>query len=314
MKFLESSFLGKNEFWRYIVVLVIMYIIIQVVGAIPMLAYMFSESKGDPGAMAEIATSYNFGEYTLEIMVFPFIVGLLALVYLIPGFHKRPFKTVINGGKKFRWKNFFYGWIVWIGVSAIYLFVMLKMYPNDFAVNNLTKTLVHVILASLILIPFQAGFEEVLMRGYVMQGVTTLAKNTWGPLMVTAVIFALLHSFNPEVGAYGFFTAMAQYLLFGLIFGVIAIMDDGIEASIGAHAANNSFLCIMVTSDDSALQTSAIFKQLNVNPWSDFICMLIMSAIALFVLSRLLKWGKYTLLTSKVEPEKSEDEPVIYTA
>ena len=111
MKFLESSFLGKNEFWRYIVVLVIMYIIIQVVGAIPMLAYMFSESKGDPGAMAEIATSYNFGEYTLEIMVFPFIVGLLALVYLIPGFHKRPFKTVINGGKKFRWKNFFYGWI-----------------------------------------------------------------------------------------------------------------------------------------------------------------------------------------------------------
>ncbi|MBP5473898.1 MAG: hypothetical protein J6X92_03960, partial [Bacteroidales bacterium] len=79
MKFLESSFLGKNELWRYIVVLVIMYVIIQVVGAIPMLAYMLTKSGGDAGAMAEIATSYNFGEYTLEIMVFPFIIGLLAL-------------------------------------------------------------------------------------------------------------------------------------------------------------------------------------------------------------------------------------------
>lgn len=307
MNFLESSFPGKHNLWRYIVVLVVMYAIIQVVGSIPLLIYMGVQSQGDPNAMIEMASAYNFGKYTLELMVFPFIVGLLALVFLIPPFHKKPFKKVVNGGKKFRWKHFFMGWIIWIAVSAIYLIVMIKVYPDDFVVNNLSKTLVHVVLSALILIPFQAGFEEVLMRGYAMQGFTVLAKNRWVPLLSTALIFALLHSFNPEVGAYGFLTAMAQYLLFGLVFGVIAIMDDGIEASIGAHAANNSFLCIMVTSKDSALQTNAIFEQVNVRPWMDFAFMLVMSAIALYFLSRMLKWKKFDFLLSDVKPEDNCD-------
>jgi hypothetical protein len=32
-----------------------------------------------------------------------------------------------------------------------------------------------------------------------------------------------------------------------MIFGVITMLDDGIEAAMGAHTANNIFLCIMVT-------------------------------------------------------------------
>ena len=52
---------------------------------------------------------------------------------------------------------------------------------------------------------------------------------------------------------------MPQYIVFGLIFGIITILDDGIEAAMGAHAANNIFLCIMVTNESSALQTPALY-------------------------------------------------------
>ena len=62
---------------------------------------------------------------------------------------------------------------------------------------------------------------------------------------------------------------MPQYVLFGLIFGIITVLDDGIEAAIGAHAANNIFLCIMVTNDSSALQTPAVYEQHNIYPWTE---------------------------------------------
>jgi len=38
-------------------------------------------------------------------------------------------------------------------------------------------------------------------------------------------------------------------------------MDDGIEVAMGAHTANNIFLCIFVTNSSSALQTSALYVQ-----------------------------------------------------
>ncbi len=75
---------------------------------------------------------------------------------------------------------------------------------------------------------------------------------------------------NPEVKEYGFLTMMPQYILFGLIFGVITILDDGIEAAMGAHTVNNVFICIMVTNKSSALQTPALYEQKNVFPWTEF--------------------------------------------
>ena len=99
-----------------------------------------------------------------------------------------------------------------------------------------------------------------------MQGFTAVMKNRWFPLVMTSLMFALMHSFNPEVKEFGFFTMMPQYIVFGLIFGVITILDDGIEAAMGAHAANNIFLCIMVTNKSSALQTPALYVQQQYYP------------------------------------------------
>ena len=74
-----------------------------------------------------------------------------------------------------------------------------------------------------------------------------IVKNRWFPLIMTSILFGLMHGLNPEVKEFGLLTMMPQYILFGLIFGIITILDDGIEAAMGAHAANNIFLCIMVT-------------------------------------------------------------------
>lgn len=298
---LEASYSGKNSFWRYIVMVAVVFLVIQVIGGIPLIIYLLKEIMANPDMANNMkVNNIDFGPYGLEMNLFPFLVGLLGLMVFMKPLHDRPFMSVVNGGVAFRWKKFFIGYGVWLVLSAIYLVISLLLFPEQYVLSNISKTLIHLIVVSLVLIPFQAGFEEVLLRGYFMQGFTTLAHNRWIPLVSTATIFALMHGFNPEVDAYGFFTAMPQYLAFGLLFGIMTIMDDGIECSIGTHAANNTFLCIMVTNKDSALQTPAVFEQVVVQPWMEFGLMLIMCAIALLVFKKILHWDNWSLLTKKV--------------
>lgn len=305
MKHLESSFDGNNAAWRYFFLFIFAFFAANTIGSIPLVVYVAMNGDNQE-LMANIASGkMDFGPYTLELNIFPFIVGLLAFWLLVKPIHKRSMGVIINGGRPFRWNRLFSAAAVWLVLSAIYLFVSIKSNPDAFDLHNTSSTLIRLVVVSLLFLPFQCAFEEVLFRGYLMQGFTTLAKNRWVPLIVTSLGFALMHGLNPEVKAYGFLTAMPQYIVFGLLFGIVTIMDDGIEASIGLHAANNAFLSIMVTNKDSALQTPALFEQTIVDPWLEFACMVVMSAVVLFILPRLFKWGNYSLLLGKVEKPES---------
>ncbi len=99
---------------------------------------------------------------------------------------------------------------------------------------------------------------------------------------------------------------MPQYILFGLIFGIVTILDDGIEAAIGAHAANNAFLCIMVTHNSSALQTPAVYEQQNIYPFTEFAALLVTGVVFLVILKMIFRWGSYSLVLSRV---KAKTEP-----
>jgi membrane protease YdiL (CAAX protease family) len=151
-----------------------------------------------------------------------------------------------------------------------------------------------------LLIPFQAAFEEILFRGYLMQGFASLVKNRWFPVIMTSILFGLLHSFNPEVKEFGFFTMIPQYIAFGLIFGIITILDDGIEAAMGAHSANNIFLCIMVTSESSALQTPALYQQYTIHPWMELSAFVVLGILFILIMKMIFKWDNFSALFGKI--------------
>ena len=121
---------------------------------------------------------------------------------------------------------------------------------------------------------------------------------------MTSLLFGLMHAFNPEIKEFGFLTMMPQYILFGLIFGVITILDDGIEAAMGAHTANNVFLCIMLTNQSSALQTQAVYEQQNIYPWTEFTGLVFTGIIFIGILKTIFKWHDFSLLFSEVEVDK----------
>jgi uncharacterized protein len=308
MNHLESAFSGKNNYWRYILMIAVVLIVSNTIGALPLLITMALKSVSNPEVFSKIAANPN--DYSvlgldpnvgLIMMLFPFIAGLAGFILFIKPLNGRTFKNIINGTGTIRWNRFFISALVWLILSAAYLFFYLKADPANFTINNKTTSLLLLSLVSILFIPFQAAFEEVLFRGYLMQGFATILKSRWFPLVMTSVLFGLMHAFNPEVKEYGFLTMMPQYILFGLIFGIVTILDDGIEVSMGAHAANNIFLCIMVTNESSALQTPALYEQHSIYPWAEFSGLLITGIIFVLVLKRIFKWDDFSVIFKKID-------------
>jgi uncharacterized protein len=310
MKHLESTFTGKNSLWRYIVMIAAILIASNTIGAIPLLTGMFLRSVSTPEVYSQLAANPN--DYSvlgvdqnilLIMMIFPFIAGLATIILLVKPLNGRTFKATVNGTGKIRWNRVFISALVWLILSIIYLLVYMKIDPSNFTINNKTISLFILAVISVLFIPFQATFEEVLFRGYLMQGFSVLLKNRWFPVVMTSILFGLWHSLNPEVKEFGFLTMMPQYILFGLIFGIITIMDDGIETAMGAHAANNIFLCIMVTNNASVLQTPALCEQITVYPWIEFAGLVITGIVFIMILKIIFKWNDFSVLFKDIRIE-----------
>lgn len=273
------------------------------IGAIPLYIFYFKTLFSNP----ELASVFlaNPSDLTplgvdpitgLALMLTPSLAGFFAFALLIRPLNNRSFMQVVNGTSSFRWRSFFLAGTVWLIISAIYLVVYTRLDPENFVINNISKTLIPLLIVSILLFPFQAGLEELLFRGYLMQAFYKLVPRKWFPLIVTSLFFGLLHSFNPEVKAIGFMNMMPQYVLSGLIFGVITILDDGIEGAMGAHTANNLFLSVMVTHKVSALQTPSVYEQISISPWIDFASLLFIAVLFILILAGIFRWNLKVLM------------------
>jgi hypothetical protein len=311
MNHLERSFNGRNNLWRYIIMVVLIFTATNTIGSLPLSLVSLVVSANNAETLSRISSDLNYltnlgidQNIMLMLMLFPFIVGVATYFLMIKPMHGKTFLLTITGSNRFRWNRLLIAGSVWMALMALYLFVYIGADPSNFSINNKTASLVLLALLSFLLIPFQAAFEEVLFRGYLMQGFTLLIPNRLFPLAATSIMFALMHSLNPEVKEFGFFTIMPQYLTFGLVFGILTVMDDGIEAAIGAHAANNIFLCIMVTHESSALQTAALYEQHGYHPWIELGGLIISGILFIMILKKIFRWNDFSVLFRSVEPEK----------
>ncbi|HCC70988.1 MAG TPA: hypothetical protein DEQ09_07555 [Bacteroidales bacterium] len=295
--FFESALKGKNSFWRYLLMFFIVFFVTNTIGALPLIVTVIIKGVSNPEILdASPENLMNLSTYGIDsntgliLMLFPFIIGLLTLYLLVKPLHHRKFIDLFNGGGKIRWNKFFMSALVWLILMGIYLYICISNDPGNFTINNISSSLLWLIIIAVLLIPFQTTFEELLFRGYLMQGAGAWFKNKWIPLLLTSLLFGLMHSFNPEIKEFGFWVMIPQYVTFGLVFGLLAILDNGIELAMGAHAANNVFLSILVTQKSSALQTAALYEQQRVYPWSEFFSLIIISVLFIVLMWILNRW------------------------
>lgn len=309
MQYLECVLKGPNQWWKYILVPFLTFLAQGILGMIPLfvvigIAKVMNDGTGDFSNMLDFKAQGIDLSLGLALLIVSFAIGLWALKAIVKFFHNRTLSEQINGTKKIRWDRFFYAAAIWGGLMLVNLLVEYSLAPEEFQINFDPITFIPLVLVALLLIPFQTTFEEVLFRGYLAQGVARWTKNRWMVAILPAIAFGLMHASNPEVKEYGFIVMMPHYIIFGIVFGLMAVLDDGIETAMGAHAANNAFIAIFTTTKSAAFQTNALFEVKDAAPTlSDLFLFIFMGAILIFILAKKYNWN-FSVMNQRVEGVK----------
>lgn len=282
MQHLERGRDGRNHWWRYLLVISITVCCADLLTGITY--HVLGDMKSGNASIG------------LALAIFPFALGSIALVLMVRWLHKRRLAEMINGTRRIRWLRYSYAAAVWMGLQLVALGANLLLAPGDFVFRFDTLQFVCLLLIAIVVLPIQTGFEELLFRGYLAQGIGAGTRSRIAALLVPGLLFGLVHLANPEVEAYGFGIMLANYIASGFVLGLIAALDDGIECAMGVHFANNLFASVFVTYKSSVLATDALFEVQRVYPVVELVGFLAMSAVVIFMLGRRYGWNARTLL------------------
>jgi len=302
--YIEQAYKGDNSTWKILVTTLLSTGIFVV-----NLVFLLIMSPEDLQKAYDLAKDLPPIVNLISNLV-PFIFLLLMLISAVILLHKRSFVSLTTARKKIDFRRIAFSTSLIIGLTLILFAVGYYLAPEELQWNFKPVKFLILVVASLFLFPFQIGFEEYLFRGYLMQQVGVLVKNKWFPLLLTSVLFGLLHSANPEVAEMGWIT-MVLYIGFGLLMGIMTLMDDGLELALGFHFGNNLMAALLVTSDWSAIQADALFRNTAQSATGDMIVEMLLSVfitfpIILLVLARKYKWNNWKeKLTGKVLTEEA---------
>ncbi len=271
--FLKSAHIGLNRWWRYLLTLLLVFIGV-VVGQIPLLIVASAKLLKSGASTEEMDAAHeemDFEEMGIEqkmgflLAIVGFVGALLALWLCVKYIHRKPFQILITPFTKIDWRKIVFAFGFWMLLAAWGEFISYLLAPETYSLQFQADKFFVLMLISLLLLPLQTSCEELVFRGYLMQGLSLIVRWRWIPLLVTSVAFGLMHFANPEVQKFGLGVSMAYYIGVGLFLGILTLMDDSLELALGIHAATNIFASLFVTFDESALQTAALFHTSEVN-------------------------------------------------
>ncbi|MGB1308954.1 MAG: lysostaphin resistance A-like protein [Oceanihabitans sp.] len=317
--YIKQAFNILHDWWRYIIGVVIAIIGVTVFSAPHLIAVFAKRMRAEVDVsrlndVQYLMSLFESNENLIYILL-PFAGGLIFLFLAVKFIHNQSIVQLTTARKKIDWKRFWFIFFFWGILSSGLVLLDYYLSPSDYVVNFNLKPFLILTAIAIVLVPLQTSFEEYLFRGYLMQGIGVLAKNRWLPLLITSVVFGLLHIANPEVEKLGY-VIMVYYIGTGLFLGIMTLMDDGLELALGFHAANNLFTALLVTADWTAFQTHSVLKDLS-NPTSAgfldvFMPVFIIFPLLLFILSKKYKWSNWNeKLFGSIEKPIKEDYKIM---
>ena len=294
MSFLSQSSSGRNDISSYVLSVCLILLSYGFLGSLPLLIdlKLAGINLQEIRSLQEMARILGKNRLLIHLLL-PFVFTFLSIVISIKYFHKRTFLSVLTASNQFRWKRFFMTFSIWWLIMSIFLMINLAS-GIQLKWNFVPDKFFILVLISFLIIPIQTTAEEVLFRGYLGQSIFRKTGSIFHTIITTSLFFALMHAFNPEVETLGY-GILIYYFLTGAFLSIMTVMDDGMELSIGYHAANNVFTAIMITSNWQAFQTDALFVDTSIPSFGidSILTLLIVQPLMLFVFSKKYKWENW---------------------
>lgn len=297
--YIEQGYKGDIGIWKFWVL---------PMGFIGLMAFNYISMMYSPISvdvmMADLIDKLG-SNMVLIILLAPLVVGLFVVWTWVKLVHPQSITSLTTSRKKVDWKRIMFAFMVWGGITIAVTGADILLSPGDYVFNFQPLPFLYLVVIGVLLIPFQTSFEEYLFRGHMMQGIGLMAGNRWMPLLITSLLFGLMHLGNPEVEKLGS-GILVFYIGTGLFLGIITLMDEGLELALGFHAANNLITALLVTADWTAFQTNSLFKDIS-DPklgWDVLIPVFVIYPALLYFFGKKYGWTNWKeRLTGKVLPK-----------
>jgi membrane protease YdiL (CAAX protease family) len=238
--FLKQATTGKNDWWRYALTILatVAGVIIANLGikqVLPFYKSLFPDNQFGK----DLGTSILIGVI--------FLIALVAFIFASKKLHQRSVVSMIHLDKRFNWGLYIKGFLVW-GTLLFSGALMVDFDILQAFIKNVQLTHFLILFAvGFITIGIQSFFEELVIRGYLLQGMHLKIKNITILIICNSLIFGILH-FGYGIGSF------IHSFTFGIAFALIVIKQHRIEFASGAHNANNLLLSLVFLDIGEAIQ------------------------------------------------------------
>ena len=287
----DKSYKLKN-FWYYILGSFIL-ILFSTIGQLPMIPFLPSELPSpDADPMDIFKTIPSNLRLFLLLLSFAFVLPGIWLV--VKKLHDLPIMSILSSRKKIDLERVLYSFMLWGTVVSAFVFLEYSLNPENYVFNFKVKEFLILAVIAILFIPIQTSVEEIVFRGYLMQGFGHWLNSRFMALFLTSTVFGSLHLANPEITALGY-EFVILYITVGFVLGIMTLMDDGLELALGFHAANNLIAALLVTADWTVFQTESILIDISEPSLgiTDWITPFIVFPILLSLFARKYSWTNW---------------------
>ena len=259
-RYLDLVQQGRNAWWRYALGTFTIAFFWLVLGYVPYLLLM--------GA----GVSDQLLEYlAVNFSIFMMLAGLVLTVKLI---HRRPLLSLVTPEARLDGRRVWHGALVWTVIAAVIVVIEHLLFPDRYYLSFDPGRFFVSLAVVLVLTPIQTTAEELVFRGYAMQGLGLLTRRPALIAVASSLVFTAPHLLNPEVHQHGVLIMAANYFVIGMLLATSALRDGRLELAIGLHAVNNVFLALIANYEGSALTTESIFTARELDPVYSLVTMI----------------------------------------
>jgi len=240
---MKKIFVNKNKQvrsgWKIFITLLTFFLAANILSTIIAVIFtiitMISAGTGtDLQELILTVMSNKTLEFIMQIV--QCVCMILAVLLFWKVFDKKPLKKLGFTSPIVNLKDLIYG-LVFGALSITVVFIVLLQTNQITLVNSISQPNVSWFLISdLVLFVFVGINEELFSRGYCMS-VLKQTNSVWAMVLVSSVVFSVIHALNPNINTVGFL----NIFLVGILFAFMFLKRGNLWMPIGYHITWNYF-------------------------------------------------------------------------
>ena len=244
MNFIQQAYKGKNEWYHWVITIVLVFIGWQFLGIIPLVMAAAAHSSSPSELMEAMKDSFmSLGidsNLFLLLMIFMFFLGLIFLFIGVKYVHKRTITSLITSRNRIDWKRFFFGFVTWGIIASIVIIIGVYLSPEDYVWNFKPIPFFTLLVVSFLFLPFQTSFEELLFRGYFMQGIGVATLNKRFSIIFNYIILSiLLIVFSSKIESLSVIKIAIIFIVFSILyFSLSEVISKTLNSNFNINLVN----------------------------------------------------------------------------